>query len=614
MTLPPFDLGAGGLPLDAVRAVAVAGLLSAFGSLVFLAGLARAGTPSGERGIRRVAGASLGVAALGLIVWVVLESAALAGADEAFATIPKVLWSTEFGHLVAWQALALLVAAVALARRFGWLAALPAGMAVALEAGRLHGWAMQPGLSLLLVSEALHLLAAGVWLGGLLPLLIVVRGVTPTDAAAASRRFSRRATIAVLVLAATALWQGWALSGGWAGLAGTAFGWMELVKLALFLALLACAGFNRFRFTPALAGADPAGARRALGRSIAIETALGVLIVFAAAVLTSLPPGMHIQPVWPFPMRPSLAIVNADPGFRREVADAVLALLGALALVGLGIVVRWIRWIAWLAAAVIAWFAAPHLDLLFVEAYPTSFYHSPTGFAATAIVDGATLYPQHCASCHGADGRGDGPAAKGLRIPPADLTQEHLWAHSDGELYWWLSHGIVSAEGEVAMPGFSGTLSDRQIWDLIDYVRANNAGVTQRVTGAWTPPLQAPGLDATCADGRTLTSRELRGHVVRVVFGPGLPPDAPAATILLPPHAPEGGCVAQDPAVARAYAIVAGLPDGPPAGTEILIDANGWLRAVLTPGDEGDLAAEIKRLAGAPLPPGADGMEAMHHH
>jgi len=618
VTVPPFDLGTGGLLLDAVRAVAVAGLLSTFGSSRFLLGRSRSAE---ERAIRRVGWVSLGVAAAGLIAWVVLESATLAGWDQAFAALPEVLWNTEFGHLAGWQVLGLAIVAVGLACRFGWLAAMAAGIAVVLEAGRLHAWAMQPSLTPLLVSEALHLLAAGAWLGGLLPLRIVVRGAPVDEAIAASHRFSRMATVAVLVLAATAAWQAWQLSGGWPGLAGTAFGWMEIAKIALFLALLACAGVNRFRFTPALAGADPARARRGLGRSITVETGFGLLVVFAAAVLTSLPPGMHIQPVWPFPMRPSLTIVDADPGFRLEVADAVLAMVGALALIGLGIVVRWIRWIAWLAAVVIAWFALPHFDLLFVEAYPTSFYRSPTGFAATSIADGAALYPQHCATCHGAEGRGDGPAARGLRIPPADLTAEHLWAHSDGEMFWWLSHGIVSAEGEVAMPGFSGTLSDDQIWHLIDYVRANNAGLTERTTGAWTPPVQAPGLNATCAEGRTVTLAALRGKVVRVVFGasspPSLPPNTGAATILLPPPdtpAPPEDCVARDPAAARAYAIVTGSRDRPPAGTEILIDANGWLRAVVTPGEEGELAAEIERIAAAPLPPGAGGMEQMHHH
>ncbi len=36
---------------------------------------------------------------------------------------------------------------------------------------------------------------------------------------------------------------------------------------------------------------------------------------------------------------------------------------------------------------------------------------------------GAESYHQYCASCHGADGRGNGPAAGALRVPPADLTR-----------------------------------------------------------------------------------------------------------------------------------------------------------------------------------------------
>jgi mono/diheme cytochrome c family protein len=90
----------------------------------------------------------------------------------------------------------------------------------------------------------------------------------------------------------------------------------------------------------------------------------------------------------------------------------------------------------------IAWFAIPHLDLLFVPAYPTSYYSSSTNFAVTSIARGAELFPADCAACHGPTGRGDGPAAKTLPVPPADLTASHLWMHSDGELFWWLSHGM----------------------------------------------------------------------------------------------------------------------------------------------------------------------------
>ncbi len=42
---------------------------------------------------------------------------------------------------------------------------------------------------------------------------------------------------------------------------------------------------------------------------------------------------------------------------------------------------------------------------------------------AATSPDGAALFRAHCASCHGSSGRGDGPVAQFLKIPPADLTQ-----------------------------------------------------------------------------------------------------------------------------------------------------------------------------------------------
>jgi mono/diheme cytochrome c family protein len=48
-------------------------------------------------------------------------------------------------------------------------------------------------------------------------------------------------------------------------------------------------------------------------------------------------------------------------------------------------------------------------------------------FAARAAVNspGRILYLTYCESCHGLGGAGDGPAARSLRTPPADLTR--LW-------------------------------------------------------------------------------------------------------------------------------------------------------------------------------------------
>jgi putative copper export protein len=161
-----------------------------------------------------------------------------------------------------------------------------------LEAGHSHAFAMSDAPSLLL-SQALHLLATGAWLGGLVPLLIVVRQA-PLDAAQhAARSFSTVGAACVAVLIVTALYQGTVLSGGLAGLTGTGYGAMLLIKATLFALLIALAAINRLGLAPALTGPAAERSRRALSLSIAVETAIGLAVVFAASVLASLEPGMH---------------------------------------------------------------------------------------------------------------------------------------------------------------------------------------------------------------------------------------------------------------------------------------------------------------------------------
>ena len=439
-----------------------------------------------------------------------------------------------------------------------------------------------------------------------------MRDASAKAGATAARWFSPLGKLCVVALAATAAFQGWVEVASIPGLVGTAYGWTALAKLALFGVLFGFAVANRYRLAPALLRDDPIGAKRALVRSIAVQTGFGLLIVAVAAVLSSLPPAMHAQPVWPFADRFTLDTIGEDPDFRREVLGAVLALAGAAALlVAAAFIRRRMRWAAVAGAAAVAWFAVPHLDLLFVPAYPTSFYHSPTSFAASSIVQGAALFPSHCAVCHGAAGHGDGPAAKGLPVPPADLTAAHLWMHSDGELFWWLAHGIEGPEGGVAMPGFAGVLSEDQRWALIDYIRAHNAGLTFHGAGAWTPALHAPGLQTQCADGRTASLADLRGGFVRLVIG--MAGAAPGVTTVLATSDPAakpapGLCIASDEGLAQAYAIVSGVPPSAMPGTEFLIDGAGWLRAMQAPeaapgwNDPRQLSAEIAQLAAHPLP------------
>jgi len=615
----------GGLALVLVRGAADAAVLSAFGAalaMVWLAPpvLARLGqdAPVAARRLARAAGLSLLASAVLTLGWLLLQSATLAGSA---ADAPVVLQDTLFGHLVLVRLGFLGVAGLALARRWPWPAAVLAGAAVTTQAGHGHAWAMWDGPSWLLLSSTVHLLAAGAWLGGLLPLLLLVAAAPPGVAALASARFSPLGTGCVLMLAGTAGFQALVLIGTVPGLIGTGYGLVALAKLGGFLGLLGFAARNRFRLTPALGGMASAAAKHGLVRSIALEVVVGVLVVLAAGLLTSLPPAMHEQPLWPFAWRPSLEAVGEDDALMREAALAAAVLLAAAMAVSAAFLRRWrTRWLVAVAGVAATGLAVPHLDLLLVEAFPTQYWQSPTGFASASIAEGAALYPVHCANCHGAAGHGDGSASGSLAVPPADLTAEHLWAHQDGELFWWLTQGIAAPDGSAAMPGFANKLTEHQRWALIDWVRANNAGVAWAATATWPVPVQAPGLEAACDGGRNATLDTLRGQVVRIVFGPAraMPGVVTIQAVSDPHPASSGGlCTDNDDAVLRAYAAVTGAPPDKMAGTQILVDGGGWLRAVQRPGavpnwdDPSALAAAVRDVLAHPLVPALQGHAGM---
>ncbi len=649
--MPPFDVQ-GGLALVLARGLATTGILGAFGTLLFAVLVlpralvrASAGVAAGVwPAMRRLALAELALAGLATPAWLVLASATMAGtatSAAALAAAGVVLRDTAFGHLVLLTMLGVLATAAVLGRGRGAIrwrpALLLAGAAAVLQAGHSHAWSMAGGPSLLVLSDVLHLLAAGAWLGGLPPLLLVAWLAPPGTTAAAARWFTPLGKGCVVVLVASAAAQFWALVGGLPTLVGTPYDWTAGLKAVLLLALLGFAVLNRYRLAPALQGGHPELARRRLVRSLVAQTSTGLLAVLAAALLSSLPPAIHEQPLWPFPLRPSLAVLS-DPDLRREVAWGLLLGGAAVAAAVAGIVTaavwrprrRAARGLAPLAAALLAaallWLAAPHLGLLLVEAYPTSYYASPTGFAAASIVRGAALFGPNCAGCHGADGHGDGPIARSVPVPPADLTAPHLWEHADGELFWWISHGIEAPEGGMAMPGFAGTLTVEQRWALIDYVRAHNAGVAMRETGAWDRPVPAPNAAVTC-DGQGGDVAALHGRVVRLIVAAG-DPVAPAAPgngiervdvfMPRPPPSRAGACAAPDRALPAALAVLTGGPEAALAGNQFLIDPDGWLRARWRPGEPDGWSSPAALLAAitaiCATPVGNTGGDHAHHH
>lgn len=631
--------------LAALRGLHLLALLLLLGTLVTLVAIALpAGPISGSplaAARQRLLALTHWAAAAALLsgcAWLVMQASVIGSADslpQAVSVLWVVIRKTQFGHAVVLR-LALLGLALPLLRRPRWYQAIALGLvvlSVTLQGRVGHAGAIggTEGHALI-ASEALHLIAAGAWLGALPPLVLLIAALPPRDAAMMCRRFSPIGLAAVLVLMGTALAQATALIGDGPALVGTTYGRIALLKLGLFLVLLVLALANRFVLATKLERDDAGGARRAMLRSVIAETGLGIGVILAASFLASSIPALHEQPSWPFAWRPSLAAM-ADPDLRREVVNAFVAIGAALTIATLGLVWRRLRWPALAIAAVALWFALPQLDLLLVEAHPTSYYVSPTGFAAESIARGAALFPAHCAACHGATGHGDGPRAAQLPVRPADLTAPHLWDHADGDLFWWLTSGIEAPEGGLAMQGFGTAISADDRWALIDYIRAHNAGAIMAAAGAWPVPVHVPAFPIDCDGVAADDSTGLTGAVLRVMSdaGPGrraavpIPPQEGVRTIVLrvsPDAAARpaaGECAAATPAAWPAFAVLAGLDPDALDGTEFLVDPQGWLRTLWRPGPPGNarspdqLITEIRQIITHPITAQETRAHAHHH-
>lgn len=91
---------------------------------------------------------------------------------------------------------------------------------------------------------------------------------------------------------------------------------------------------------------------------------------------------------------------------------------------------------------------------------------TPVNPSATSLARGKELYREHCGGCHGAGGKGDGPAAAGMDPRPANfLDREHSSFYGPGEKYWLIGDG----SGETGMPGF-GQLSPLDRWHLVNHI------------------------------------------------------------------------------------------------------------------------------------------------
>lgn len=82
---------------------------------------------------------------------------------------------------------------------------------------------------------------------------------------------------------------------------------------------------------------------------------------------------------------------------------------------------------------------------------------------------GMVTFIQNCVICHGAEGRGDGPASTGLNPKPANFWER--FDSSEEKQVRVVTNGGASEKLSPVMPSFGDSLSPQQIRDVVAYVR-----------------------------------------------------------------------------------------------------------------------------------------------
>ena len=314
------------------------------------------------------------------------------------------------------------------------------------------------------------------------------------------------------------------------------------------------------------------------------------------------------QPAWPWARRVALETLRIDAGLTRQLAFAAAATALAVTLACVAFASRKWRIASALAALAAGWCAPwPPAALWLAPAVPTSFQRDPAPFSVSNVMRGAHLYAQHCAACHGTDGRGEGPLAATLAHWPPTFAGALLARRLDGELFWRVRHGMHDERGAPTMPGFAATLGPQDTWAVLDYLKALAAGSGAQAEGAWPVPVPLPALDVRCGGAAPQPLERWRaGQRVRIVaLAPGATPppeDARWQTLLVTAHgapvppaagATRADCVAATPDAWRAFATIAGVAPDALGGTQLLADRRGWLRARALPGSAGWSDADL---------------------
>jgi copper resistance protein D len=364
-----------------LRGLALCGQAVAIGGVLFALLLLRPALGEGGAARARLVH-SLWLTALGAAVVAVAQGLSLGvqlsvlGDAAGGWPIAEVARTSFFraGSVRILACVGLVVGCAALAKRpeprLWWIAL--AGSTVLLGAGSAwtsHAAGRLGPRAVLLVLDALHQLAAGVWIGGLLHLTIAASSRAEAGwSGSLLKRFSTMAFVSVVILVLAGVGLTFAYVDSPDALLGTSYGSMILTKVAILdgVLLLGAANFFAVRRLPDSANVSVARLRR----FVEVEFGLGATVLFVAASLTSLPPagdvvadraslaevGIRFAPRWPALTSPKIADMPVDDRnaprtdadrawseFNHHWAGIFVLVMGLLALVHATGRARWAR-------------------------------------------------------------------------------------------------------------------------------------------------------------------------------------------------------------------------------------------------------------------------------
>ncbi|MCO6434935.1 CopD family protein [Nitrosomonas nitrosa] len=382
---------------------------------------------------------------------------------------------------------------------------------------------------------ALHILMAGLWFGALPAFLLIVHDLRRESDKAllqfnayALKKFSAMALPAMVLLIVTGVMVADRMVDNlYHTLVSSLYGWLLNFKLAVLAIILLIAYRVRYHGLPSLSQIEePIQLTKGtsyLRKWVGIEFVLAMLLVLLATLLANTLPAKHaIVENWPYPFRFVIDAMWDEPNVQDRFWSGLTLFLFAPVLIWLGLKVQWRRLKTLLLSGTLAAIAvAIALPPLTIEAFPETFRKTPVPFDAISISNGSSLFAEHCASCHGAQGKGNGILAEKLTTDPTDLlTEPHTVRHTVGNFFHWISEGVP----ETDMPGFAAVLTEESRWDIVNYMHALSRGFDARLLGTMImpemPAVGAPVFSYFAHDGSSGSLKDFRQkkNIVVILF------------------------------------------------------------------------------------------------